>query len=584
MSIYDKGTVAASAIVSRAPDLSGNFVCDGTADEVQIAAALAYVTALGGGEVVLLDGTYEIAVSVTIPANILFRGVGYTTIINYTTVIEENNWALILGGNYIKVRDFKVTVPDGVGYEEYRPSLMYIVARTGCEVDRIWFEQDDTASDEGYEWTQDCLDTENCVDLKIRDCHFQDSLNYNVYVITTSQLWYSGNHSENGYNGSSLRTITRGTVTDNIHEEELSSGNGTYVSICNNSFKRLLFSSCDYCVISGNTLETSGDGLYCDAGTYNVISGNTIFGSNGDGIYLTTQANYNTITGNTITGSAGSGIQTINCLVNTIVGNTFSFNVQHGIEIDCSVANQGYGTVITGNICEGNGTGGGVAYDGINLDGYCHETLISNNQCNDNDRYGINLEDANSTNNRVKDNIMTGNTTGAFNDIGTDTKLATKTFSFIAGGDLDGTALWANYVSATASAKGWEVDDAADWAQALGQLPLELQQIVRFKIWAVALGAPIGGGGHMHLEINMNAGASNLAYTTEPVALANFNGEEADYVATDVVHWIVDSGDDADIGSMVGGMSIEIEVIYEDGDDPDGATNAVFRTVEVEYV
>ena len=170
------------------------------------------------------------------------------------------------------------------------------------------------------------------------------------------------------------------------------------------------------------------------------------------------------------------------------------------------------------------------------------------------------------------------------NDVGTGTKLATKTFSFIAGGDVDGTALWANYVSATASAKGWEVDDAADWAEALGQLPLELQQIVRFKIWAVALGAPIGGGGQMHLEINMNAGASNLAYTTEPVALANFDGEEADYVATDVVHWVVDSGDDADIGSMVGGMSIEIEVIYEVGAAPDGATNAVFRTVEIEYV
>jgi len=68
------------------------------------------------------------------------------------------------------------------------------------------------------------------------------------------------------------------------------------------------------------------------------------------------------------------------------------------------------------------------------------------------------------------------------------------------------------------------------------------------------------------------------------VALANFDSVTTDYVANDVVHWSCDSGDDADIGSMVGGMSIEFKVIYEGGADPDGATNAVFRTVEVEYV
>ena len=88
----------------------------------------------------------------------------------------------------------------------------------------------------------------------------------------------------------------------------------------------------------------------------------------------------------------------------------------------------------------------------------------------------------------------------------------------------------------------------------------------------------------MHLEIVMNAGADDLAFNTEPVALANFDSVTIDYVADDVVHWSCDSEDDADIGSMVGGMSMEFKVIYEAGSDPDGATNAVFRAVEVEYV
>lgn len=220
--------------------------------------------------------------------------------------------------------------------------------------------------------------------------------------------------------------------------------------------------------------------------------------------------------------------------------------------------------------------GAGVSNYGLRLSAGADDNSITDNVFIDPLWFGIYNEGAR---NLIKENIG-----GTLSDVGTDTKLATKTFQFIAGGDVEGTAIWASFVSATASAKGWSVTGADDWAVALSQLPLELQQIVRFKIWAVALGAPIGGGGQMHLEIIMNAGADDLAFTTEPVALANFDSVTTDYVNTDVIHWVVDSGDDADIGHMVGGMSLEVKVIYETGDDPDGATNAVFRTVEVEYV
>lgn len=167
---------------------------------------------------------------------------------------------------------------------------------------------------------------------------------------------------------------------------------------------------------------------------------------------------------------------------------------------------------------------------------------------------------------------------------GTDTKFHVLPIQFTAGGDVDGTARWNEFTPTTASPKGWKVDDAADFATALGQLPPELQHIVCFKIWAVALGAPVGSPGEMRVSINMNAGAKNLAYTTEPVALAAFNGEDTDYVANDVVHWLVDSTDDADIASMVGGMSLELEVVYNAAVGDDGATNAVFRNVEIHYV
>ncbi|GAI12606.1 unnamed protein product, partial [marine sediment metagenome] len=68
------------------------------------------------------------------------------------------------------------------------------------------------------------------------------------------------------------------------------------------------------------------------------------------------------------------------------------------------------------------------------------------------------------------------------------------------------------------------------------------------------------------------------------VGVVSFDGEEADYVNTDVVHWSIDATDDVDVDNLLAGMSIECKVIYVAGDDPDGATNAVLRRVEIEYV
>lgn len=379
-------------------------------------------------------------------------------------------------------------------------------------------------------------------------------------------------------------------VVDNVGEGgaqsgiEITNGDGLPIIISGNTMSNygthgIHIPGMNNVIISNNGCFGNGiNGILLDGSSDNVLTGNTCSGNTLNGIVLDTLSHGNAITGNRCQENTRAGINLDESDNNSLTGNICLQNVRYGINLSQSSNNS-----LVGNICNENDSGDTGTYDGIRIF-QSDDNLVMENICNNNDRYGINIFDVTSERNWVKNNQLQGNTAGAFFDGGTDTKLATKTFSFIAGGDIDGTALWANYVSATASAKGWEVDDAADWAAALSQLPLELQQIVRFKIWAVALGAPIGAGGQMHLEIMMNAGADNLAFNTEPVALANFDGVTTDYVADDVVHWSVDSGDDADIGSMVGGMSIEVKVIYETGADPDGATNAVFRSVEIEYV
>ena len=165
-----------------------------------------------------------------------------------------------------------------------------------------------------------------------------------------------------------------------------------------------------------------------------------------------------------------------------------------------------------------------------------------------------------------------------FSDLGTDTKLASKPFQFteVIGGE----------VVATAPA-GVDVDATGEEAILYGQIPAETQQVVRIKIWGVATDAPIGAGGQMHLEVTLNAGASNAAYNTAAKSwnLVNHDGEEADYVADDIVHWIIV---DADVGNellnLAAGDSFELRATWETGADPDGATDCIFRVAEIEYV
>ena len=71
----DKGTIAVTAIVSRDPDKSGNFICSGAADQVEIQAAIIYVDSLGGGEIFIQIGVYTITVAIEIMSDITIKGV-----------------------------------------------------------------------------------------------------------------------------------------------------------------------------------------------------------------------------------------------------------------------------------------------------------------------------------------------------------------------------------------------------------------------------------------------------------------------------------------------------------------------------
>jgi len=212
----------------------------------------------------------------------------------------------------------------------------------------------------------------------------------------------------------------------------------------------------------------------------------------------------------------------------------------------------------------------------------CENLLITDNRIYDDQlvptqRTGI-QEAGTSDNNIIKNNRFYGNIVQCVQIIGANTILDQRSFQFtepIVG------------VTSITSPTGVDVDAATEGALAWGQLPAESQQVVRIKVWAVATGTPIGAGGQMRLAATFNAGAANAAYNTATKSwtLANFDGEDADYIVDDVVHWVIE---DADVGTellnLVAGDSFEFFALYNAGADPDGATDAVFRCIEIEYV
>jgi len=421
MSFKAMGTVPTTVIVSLAPDLSGNFVCDGVADDVEIQAACDYVNALGGGEVILLQGQFETTVQVDISANTLFRGIGFGSILNYTTIVGIVNWCLNVTGNSVQIRDLKITVPNGVGTANTRPSLIGAANVSDLYIDEVWLVQDPTAADDGRDWTQDCLDLDTCTRPRIRGCIFQNSQNKNVYADLCVDIYYAFNYNSNSEDGEQFQNGTRGIIEGNISHCETDCRDSVYMTVSNCWSEYFNFRTNVNCIFTGLQVDATGEGIYLDTSSYCIISNCTCTGVNDEGITVS-QSSYCTISGNTITLADDAGIFINNCTNGMNISNNIcGFNEEHGIWVWNSVANEGWGHVIVGNICEGNGTAGGNQWDGINIDGYAHEFTITNNQCNDNDNYGIYLVDANSTDNVVKNNILTGNATGAIQDVATDT-------------------------------------------------------------------------------------------------------------------------------------------------------------------
>ena len=260
-----------------------DYVCDGTADDVQIQAA---ATALSttGGIVYIKPGTYSLTASVTLPDNVSIQGAGAgATILLTTSAIT-----FFITGSNCRISGLKLS-----GNSTGVQNGIRVISKTLVFIDECAIEN---MGDYGI-WTSGAGVQNICISkVKITGCE------YGVIVSNPSQYV----------------TIRDSYVASSTYEGIYIRGN--YCKVIDND---VISNGRQGIAIEGRVAPLSGP-YSCE---YNIVSGNNCVGNVNQGIDLEYDANKNFIIGN-VCSSNGRGcyVAFADCDENMVIGNDFENN------------------------------------------------------------------------------------------------------------------------------------------------------------------------------------------------------------------------------------------------------------------
>lgn len=443
---------------------NADYVVDGTADDVQIQAALDAVSALGGGTVFLKEGTYNTTVRIDIPSNITLEGEDKnSTIIKMAaatnlTVLKsstEGNSHITIrnltidqnganqssaGGGFSADKIDDLTVENCIFKTSYVFNLIITSGSGTALTGTLTFTNaDSTVTGSSTLFTTELavgriIKTNGGKFCRVASIASNTSLELDrAFEYTTESgvaaTSYTGNQRiriiNNEFRGSrttdnvGLGILVDGLVTGN-QSHDSGGGYGFGPDHCfytkfignacyNNDNDGIGMETCSYCEVIGNTCygSVSGNGIRLLSGSYRNLIANNICRKNVNGINVT----YNSA-------SFGKPDE------NTIIGNTCELNSSHGIRIGGAARTQ-----VNSNRCMNNDQNGIVTVTDTSI--VPDLTQIVGNNCYDNqdsktqDR-GIYI--LNSTNALVDGNISrtTDHNTAGITDSGTGTTLGTN--------------------------------------------------------------------------------------------------------------------------------------------------------------
>ncbi len=305
-----------------------DFVCDGTADNVDIQAAIDALPATGG-KVVLLDGTFSISDQMTIPDFVTIEGVGPATILFAAADLDDRIFenADTSGGNSdIELRNFKI---DGNSTDQTSGPAdgMKFLIVTGLVIDGLIID--------------DCKN--NC-----------------ILIVTSSEVFISNCKLSNSEYGMFFANVDNFTIT-NVQSFG-QSDDGMAIAAAGGACQYGHFSSCQF---YGN-----GDkGVHVNGGLFMSFAACDFSNNTGIGIAATDTSNFVSITGCIAESNGGHGIQIAATGLVTVTGNACHDNTDSGIS--CATVTD---LTVTGNVCIDN-TIVGITFTS------CTDWIATGNRC-----------------------------------------------------------------------------------------------------------------------------------------------------------------------------------------------------------
>ena len=111
-----------------------DYVCDGTDDQVQIQAAIDAVNTAGGGKVLLMEGDYIIASTITGKDYVDLEGIGFGTLLDVSSIGSND---VLQMGDHSSLSNLKISG----SISPFPPSLnQNTQAGNNCKISNIWVD------------------------------------------------------------------------------------------------------------------------------------------------------------------------------------------------------------------------------------------------------------------------------------------------------------------------------------------------------------------------------------------------------------------------------------------------------------
>ncbi len=416
-----------------------DYVCDGTADDAQIQAALDAVTAAGGGTIFIKKGTYNIATMLSFNcSNVAIIGEGYETILKAGTGVVT-----VLQTGFVPYSNHDNIVIKDICFDGNNQSLaqtvVHFVWASYSLVDNCIFKN--AAAHPLDTWNGVGLGTNTLTKSLIRGCTFLNNAHYGLTLYLSSYVRVEGCLSEGnlhhgiGYTNATYCSIVGNIIIgDSVNTTDLGidgTAGSDHILIADNiiygSFTTMgIVVGSSNTVVDGNIInDTSATAtliLVTTGLTDIIVSNNKLEG--GANIGIQARASYSSIIGNQIsnvaTGADGAGIildaPYQSCISNVVMGCAkcgIYAAADHCTVNDNVIINNGTVGILFFNTDKNSISNNVVRTHGNAVKMYTATyNIFSGNEFLDSTGYAVNNADANCDYNTFLGNTFSGNVSG----------------------------------------------------------------------------------------------------------------------------------------------------------------------------